>query len=242
MREGFFNLSLSLSKICPEKFLSMSKIAERLSNITTEIQLQAKEWKSITPQVLAVSKKQDISLIREALKLGHKLFGENIIQEAQNKWPQLKTEYPDIKLHLIGHLQSNKVNDALDLFDVIETIDSEKLAKLIAKNYFAKKLKTEFLIQINIGAETQKYGIDVAEADDFINFFKYELKLPLKGIMCIPPQDENPSPYFAFMCKIAEKNQINYISQGMSSDYIQAVQIGTNEIRIGSALFGQRKY
>lgn len=220
----------------------MNIVAQNLENITKQIELQAKEWHTIKPELLAVSKRQDLELIKLALKAGHRAFGENMVQEAAKKWPQLKLEFPEVKLHLIGHLQSNKIKEALKIFDVIETIDSEKLAKLIAKNYHNNNYKTEFLIQINIGAEKQKYGIAIAEADDFINFFRNELKLPLKGLMCIPPYQENAALYFAYMHKIARKNNINYISQGMSSDFMQAIAIGTNEIRIGSALFGIRKY
>ena len=220
----------------------MNIVAKNLEHITKELEIQAKEWQQNIPKILAVSKRQDINLVRQALEAGHKDFGENIIQEAQKKWPALKKEFNHVKLHLIGHLQSNKIKEALDLFDVIETIDSEKLARLIAKKYHDENYNTEFMIQINIGEETQKYGIAINEADEFIHYFKNDLKLPLKGIMCIPPQHENPSLYFAFMHKIAQRNNINYISQGMSSDYLKAIQVGTSEIRIGSALFGQRKY
>ena len=240
--KGSFNFSLSLNRTLPEKFLSMNLVTKNLKHITNELEIQAKEWQQKIPKILAVSKRQDIELVKQALNAGHRDFGENILQEAQKKWPLLRAEFPDVKLHLIGHLQSNKVKDALALFDIIETIDSEKLAKVIAKNYQKEIHNTEFLIQVNIGAEEQKYGIAINETDDFINYFCHELKLPLKGLMCIPPYQENPSLYFAFMHKIARRNNINYISQGMSSDYLKALQVGTSEIRVGSALFGARKY
>jgi len=215
-------------------------IANNLENIKKEIAAHAKEWNSPIPTLVAVSKRQELDRLISALDSGHKVFGENQIQEAYDKWSQLKKDYKDITLHLIGHLQRNKVKQALELFEVIETIDSERLAKEIKKNWKPDSITKEFLIQINIGEEEQKYGIMPNDADSFIDFFRNELGLPLKGLMCIPPADENPSPYFAFMYKIAKRNNIDYLSQGMSSDYKQAIAVTSNEIRVGTAIFGIR--
>jgi len=218
----------------------MNIVANNLKHIKEEIEAQAKEWQSPTPKLVAVSKRQELERVIAALEAGYKIFGENLVQEAQRKWPELKTKYQDIKLHLIGHLQRNKVKDALSLFEVIETIDSERLANEIKKHWSPESVTKEFLIQINIGEEDQKSGILPKDAANFIKYFRDELKLPLKGLMCIPPANENPSPYFAFMHKIAKENNLNYISQGMSGDYLEAIQVGTNQLRIGTAIFGNR--
>ncbi len=224
------------------KFLPTENIKDNLATIKQVIKEQAKKWQRNEPVLVAVSKKQPIEKILVALEAGHLIFAENQVQEAISKWPNLKQEYPKAKLHFIGHLQSNKIKTSLKFFDVIESIDSEKLAKNIARVFFAEKniLTKEFLIQINIGEEKQKYGILPAEADDFIDFAKNQLKLPIKGLMCIPPLNESASLYFAFLKKIAQRNNLNSLSMGMSSDYQEAITIGTNYVRVGTAIFGRR--
>lgn len=201
--------------------------------------MQVKEFGTQFPNIRIVSKKRTIEEIKPALQLGHTLYGENQVQEAESKWPELRKLYPNIHLSLIGHLQSNKVKQALEIFDSIDSLDSEKLANSIAKNINEKSLTKDFLIQINIGEEEQKHGISPSETKGFIDYCRNHLKLPLKGLMCILPKDELPAPYFALMKKIAKENNINYLSMGMSSDYHNAVKFGTNELRIGSAIFNQ---
>ena len=154
---------------------------------------------------------------------------------------ELKLQFPDIKLHFIGHLQSKKVKKALELFDVIETLDSEKLAMIIHKNLSLLDNKNiDFYAQVNIGEETQKHGINPRETKEFIAYCNNDLKLGIKGLMCIPPKDENPSLYFAYLKKIANECNINYLSQGMSNDFEEAIKISSNEIRIGNALFSEK--
>lgn len=189
--------------------------------------------------MLVVSKYHQQDKIIPLLENGHRYFGENMVQEALSKWLELKKKYTDIKLHMIGHLQRKKVKDALKIFDVIETLDSQKLAIEI-KKYLPTNTKHQFYIQVNIGKESQKYGIKPDEMIDFVDFCLMELQLNITGFMCIPPKDENPSPYFAYLKHLSQKTKINYLSQGMSSDFEEAIAIGTNEIRIGTAILGER--
>ena len=193
------------------------------------------------PKLVAVSKKQKEHKIELAIKFGQKVFGENRVQEAQKRWEKRLEIHKDIELRLIGPLQTNKIRQALNLFDVIETIDREKLAKEIAKN-FNNSLKTKsFYIQVNTGSESQKSGLTPLEADSFINYCIYDLKLPINGLMCIPPQDEEPSMHFAFLKKIADRNNLTELSMGMSNDYEEAIKFGATSVRIGSLFFGARE-
>ena len=213
-----------------------NKIIENYHQVKNDICAAAKLWHRDIPKLLVVSKYHDIDKITSLILAGQCDFAENIIQETQKKWPELRLKYPQIKLHLIGHLQSKKVKDALELFDVIETLDSEKLALTIKKHLNPAK-QMEFYIQINIGEEPQKYGIMPNQATGFINYCHNDLELNISGLMAIPPQGENPAPYFAYLKKIAQENNINYLSQGMSSDFKEAIAVGTNEVRVGSAIF-----
>lgn len=191
-------------------------------------------------ELVAVSKGQDEAKIRPALDAGHRIFGENRVQEAQAKWPTLRKTYPNISLHLIGPLQTNKVADALALFDVIETLDRPKLAHALAEHRSeASRLKSCF-IQVNTGAEMQKAGILPEEADDFIDHCRDELQLPVTGLMCIPPFEENPAPHFGLLREIARRNHLQQLSMGMSGDFETAIRFGATQVRIGTALFGAR--
>ena len=190
--------------------------------------------------LIAVSKTMNCNQIKQAIESGCSIFGENYIKEAKEKWPQIKELYSHIKLHFIGHLQSNKVKDAVSLFDCIETLDSKKLAQEIAKESIKQNKKIECFVQINIGQELQKGGIDPLYAEEFIQFCRDEQNLNIVGLMCIPPSDKNASPYFALMAKIARKLNIKYLSMGMSQDFEHAIAIGSTHIRLGSAIFGQR--
>ena len=192
-------------------------------------------------KLVAVSKKQEDYKIDEAIELGQTIFGENRVQEAQQRWERRVETHRDIELRLIGPLQTNKTKQALNLFDIIETIDREKLAKEIAKN-FNKLLKTKsFYVQVNTGSEPQKSGLIPSEIDSFINYCTDDLKLPINGLMCIPPQDEEPSMHFAFLKKIADRNNLAELSMGMSNDFEEAIKFGATSVRIGSLFFGARK-
>ena len=193
------------------------------------------------PQLVAVSKKQNEEKVIEALEAGQKYFGENRVQEAQKRWPLKIQQYENLQIRLIGPLQTNKVKQALDLFDVIETIDREKLAKEIANN-FNENVKTKsFFIQVNTGSEIQKSGIEPLQADSFIKYCKEDLRLPVVGLMCIPPLDEEPAMHFALLKKIADRNNLSELSMGMSNDFKEAVKFGATSVRVGSAIFGNRE-
>jgi len=193
------------------------------------------------PKLVAVSKKQNEEKIIEALTAGHKYFGENRVQEAQERWALKTQQFKNLEIRLIGPLQTNKVKQALNLFDVIETIDREKLAKEIA-NKFNENVKTKsFFIQVNTGSETQKSGIDPLQSDSFIKYCKEDLRLPVVGLMCIPPLNEEPAMHFALLKKIADRNNLNELSMGMSNDFKEAIKFGATSVRVGSAIFGNRE-
>jgi len=193
------------------------------------------------PKLVAVSKKQDDYKILEALKVGQKYFGENRVQEAEQRWSKKLEMYKNLELRLIGPLQTNKVTQALNLFDIIETVDREKLAKEIADKHNDAVKTKQFYIQVNTGSETQKSGVEPLQSDNFINYCKHDLKLPIVGLMCIPPLNEEPSMHFALLKKIAKRNNLKELSMGMSSDYKEAIKFGATSVRIGSLIFGERK-
>ena len=190
--------------------------------------------------LIAVSKTFDADVIREALDAGQRVFGENKVQEAKGKWPDLRDDYAGIELHLIGPLQSNKAKDAVALFDVIHTIDRKKIARAIRLEMEKQSKKVDLFVQINTGSEPQKAGILPEEADDFIGFCRVELGLKIRGLMCIPPVEENPKAHFKLLRKIAKRNDIKELSMGMSADYTEAVKQGATYVRVGSAIFGTR--
>jgi len=190
--------------------------------------------------IVAVSKTISIEKIEEAIRAGVKVFGENYIQEAKEKWTILKSKYPDLKLHFIGHLQSNKVKDAFGLFDCIQSVDSENLAKEILKLQIKMQKIMPIFIQVNIGSEQQKSGVNLKNIQEFIKYCYLDLGLEVRGLMAIPPADHNPSPYFALLHKIAKENNLKELSMGMSADYEYAIALGSNYVRIGTAIFGSR--
>ena len=193
------------------------------------------------PKLVAVSKKQDEDKVIDALEAGHKYFGENRVQEAQQRWALKIQQYKNLEIRLIGPLQTNKVKQALELFDVIETIDREKLAKEIAKNFKEGVKTNKFYIQINTGSEIQKSGIEPLQSDSFIKYCKEDLRLPVVGLMCIPPINEEPAMHFALLKKIAERNNLKELSMGMSNDFKEAIKFGATSVRVGSAIFGDRE-
>ncbi len=192
-------------------------------------------------ELIAVSKVQPNERVAAILDQGHRVFGENKVQEAAGKWPDFRERYQDITLHLIGPLQTNKARQAMGLAQAIHTLDRPKLAKTIARLAQEMGQCPDLFIQVNTGEEPQKSGILPAEADAFVAETR-ALDLPLKGLMCIPPVDEEPSLHFALLAKIAERNGLKGLSMGMSSDFERAIALGATHIRVGSAIFGERVY
>ena len=191
-------------------------------------------------QLIAVSKVQPVEKIEAALIEGHRLFGENRVQEAALKWPALKTKYPNAKLHLIGPLQTNKVKDAIMLFDVIETLDRLKLAEEIKKQSVKKGSDITCYVQVNTGEEQQKAGVFPAEAEKFVRYCQKTVGLNIKGLMCIPPINEEPALHFSLLAAIAGRLNLPTLSMGMSADFETAITFGATHVRIGSSIFGER--
>jgi pyridoxal phosphate enzyme (YggS family) len=190
--------------------------------------------------IVAVSKTIASEKIIEAINLGCKIFGENYIQEAKQKWVDLRKNYPQIKLHFVGHLQSNKAKEAVELFDCIETVDNEKLAREISKEQKKQQKNREIFIQVNIGEEPQKSGVAIENLSNFVNFCKKDLELNVVGLMAVPPSGESASPYFALLSKFACENNLAKLSIGMSADYEEAIALNSTYIRLGTAIFGAR--
>jgi PLP dependent protein len=191
--------------------------------------------------LIAVSKVQPNDRVLNVLKQGHTIFGENKIQETQGKWPAFREDFSNVKVHLIGPLQSNKVKQAIELFDAIHTLDRLKLAQKLSNEVQLQNKAPEFFIQINTGEEEQKSGVIPSEADQFIKDC-ISLDLPIKGLMVIPPINEEPSLHFGLLRKIAQRNGLSGLSMGMSSDFESAIAMGATHIRVGSAIFGERNY
>lgn len=190
--------------------------------------------------LVAVSKTHPAERVRIVLAAGQRVFGENRVQEALAKFPALKDEHPDLRLHLIGPLQSNKVKEAVALFDAIESVDRPKLAAALAEQMAKSGRRPDCYIQVNTGAEPQKAGILPAEADAFIRVCRETHGLPLKGLMCIPPMEEAASIHFALLREIARRNDLSELSMGMSGDFEEAIRFGATLVRVGSAIFGAR--
>ncbi|MEE8334257.1 MAG: YggS family pyridoxal phosphate-dependent enzyme [Alphaproteobacteria bacterium] len=190
--------------------------------------------------LVAVSKIHPAEAARAALVAGHRVFGENRVQEAAGKYPALRQEFPDLALHLIGPLQTNKAREAVALFDVIETVDRPRLAAALRREMERADRRPDVLIQVNTGEEEQKAGIAPAEADAFIATCRDEYGLPVRGLMCIPPLDEEPAMHFALLAEMARRNELDWLSMGMSADYEIAIRLGATHVRVGTAVFGHR--
>ncbi len=217
-------------------------IEERLQDVKVKI-AKAEKYAgrpagSVT--LVAVSKTFDAEAIRPVIAAGQRLFGENRVQESQGKWPELKAETSDIELHLIGPLQSNKAADAIALFDVIETVDREKIARALSEEMKRQGKSPKLYVQVNTGLEAQKAGIEPKETAAFVELCRKELGLSIEGLMCIPPADENPGPHFALLEKLAKQCGVERLSMGMSGDFETAVEFGATSVRVGSAIFGTR--
>ncbi len=218
-------------------------IPENLAVILARIEAARKAAVKPAPatHLVAVSKTVDAAGIREALAAGQRRFGENRVQEAAGKFPALKAEYPDLELHLIGPLQSNKAKDAMALFDVIETLDRVKLADALAAERDKGSKCPRLFIQVNTGEEPQKAGVLPADLDGLFVHAR-GLGLPVEGLMCIPPVDDDAAPHFAFLLKRARDLGLGNLSMGMSGDFELAIRFGATHVRVGSAIFGERSY
>lgn len=212
-----------------------------LSDVRAKIEKTCAEFKRTASAVtlVAVSKQQSADAIMHVLQQGQRVFGENRVQEAQAHWQDLRAQYPDIKLHLIGHLQTNKAADAVALFDVIETVDSEKLAHTLADEMKKQNRHLPCFIQVNTGDEPQKGGVDVAALPALLAVCR-DIGLNVTGLMCIPPVDDVPGLHFALLHKLAATHGLTQLSMGMSGDYPAAISYGATHIRVGSAIFGAR--
>jgi pyridoxal phosphate enzyme (YggS family) len=220
----------------------MSAGADRLADVRQHIAAAARaagrDPAAVT--LVAVSKTHGADRVRELLDAGQRVFGENRVQEAEEKFPALKAGYPDLKLHLVGPLQTNKAREAVALFDVIESVDRERLGATLAKEMARVGRRPDCYIQVNTGEEPQKAGVLPGEVDGFVAACRDTHKLPIVGLMCIPPVDEEPAPHFALLAKMAARNGLATISMGMSADYETAIRLGATHVRVGTALFGQR--
>jgi pyridoxal phosphate enzyme (YggS family) len=191
-------------------------------------------------QLVCVSKNFGIDSLQGALEAGQRVFGENRVQEAEEKWTALRPRYPEIELHLIGPLQSNKAEAAVELFDVIETVDRPKIARAIASAMQRQGKKPRLFVQVNVGAEPQKAGVAPADLGDLLELCRNQLELDIEGLMCIPPVDQLVSPHFALLRRLADEFGLRNLSMGMSDDFELAIQLGASYVRVGSAIFGAR--
>ncbi len=217
-------------------------ILENLNHIHQRIEAAAAPWGRAASDInlVAVSKKQPSDKILAALNAGHRLFGENRVQEAQDHWAEIKPDYPDLKLHLIGPLQTNKIKDAIALFDVIETVDREKLARKLGSALKDTEKSLPCFVQVNTGEEAQKAGITPTDLPDFLNFCTSECGLDIRGLMCIPPVDDAAALHFALLQKFAKTHNLPDLSMGMSADFEKAIPLGATYIRVGTGVFGER--
>lgn len=217
---------------------TLSRLTQVKHRITTALTSSGRA--ETDAELIVVSKTFGVVDIRPVLLAGHRKFGENRVQESQSKWPALRKEFPDLELHLIGPLQSNKADEAVALFDVIQTIDRPKIAAAVAKALKQTAREIRCLVQVNIGLEAQKAGIEPDQADPFIRSCMLEHGLNIVGVMCIPPVDQDPAPFFERLKEIAHRNNLKEISMGMSGDYESALRHGATMVRVGSAIFGGR--
>jgi len=217
-------------------------IAARLHLVEEEIALAARaaNRNPRSVRLVAVTKTVPLAEIEAAITADQRAFGENRVQEAYAKWPDLKERHPGIELHLIGPLQSNKVREAVALFDVIETVDRPKLARALAEEMARVNKHLRLFVQVNTGEEPQKAGVLPGEADAFIALCRDTFGLAVEGLMCIPPFDEEPAMHFALLAKIAARNGVRELSMGMSGDFVRAIPFGATYVRVGTAIFGER--
>ncbi|MEM7172918.1 MAG: YggS family pyridoxal phosphate-dependent enzyme [Pseudomonadota bacterium] len=218
-------------------------VSANLETVHTKIAVAAKEAQrpADSVELVAVSKTQPAQAVEAALQSGQLVFGENRVQEAQEKFPALKQHHRSLRVHLIGPLQTNKARQAVELFDVIESLDRPKLARVLAKEMEHCQKRPDCLIQVNTGEEPQKAGVVPADLPALLTLARQELSLPVVGLMCIPPQDEPPALHFALLVKLAKQHDLKALSMGMSSDYETAIRFGATSVRVGTGVFGPRQ-
>jgi pyridoxal phosphate enzyme (YggS family) len=220
----------------------MSDSAANLSIILARIDAARKKAVAPAPSttLIAVTKTHEADAIRPALEAGHRVFGENRVQEAMGKWPALREAYKGIALHLIGPLQSNKTREAVETFDAIHSLDRPKLAHALKAELEKQPKPMTMFVQVNTGEEPQKAGVAPRDTAAFVALCRDELRLPVKGLMCIPPNNENPAPHFALLQKLARENALELLSMGMSGDFESAIKFGATHVRVGSSIIGER--
>jgi hypothetical protein len=219
----------------------MHQSLQKLNSIENKIsEILVKKQLKINPKIIAITKTFPISVISPLLESGHIHYGENKIQEAENKWEGIKEKYQNVALHMVGKLQSNKAKKAIQLFDYIHSLDNLKLAKLLSRFENELNKKVKIFIQVNIAEENQKTGISLNELENFYNFCKKDLNLNIIGLMCIPPVDSDSIEYFKTLKQYSLKLNLNDLSMGMSNDYEQAILCGSTYLRLGTVIFGQR--
>ena len=220
----------------------LQRVPERLEEVRRRIGAVAEAAGRAPADVtlVAVSKTKPAEAAAAAFAAGQRVFGENRVQEALGKYPPLKAARPELRLHLIGPLQTNKARDAVGLFDCIETLDRPKLAQALAKEMARQNRRPDCLVQVNTGEEPQKAGVVPQDAGALIRLVRDELSLPLRGLMCIPPADDNPAPHFALLRELARDENLPWLSMGMSGDFETAIRFGATHVRLGTAIFGAR--
>ncbi len=220
----------------------VARLAENLAAVTARIAAAAREadHRPEAVTLIAISKAQPEARISAALAAGHRVFGENRVQEAKGRWPALKSAYDGVELHLVGPLQTNKVADAVALFDVIHSVDRPKLARALASRIAESDRRPRCLVQVNTGREPQKSGVAPDEADAFVASCRADYGLSVAGLMCIPPAGEPVAPHFALLAQLARRLGLQFLSMGMSADYESAVRLGATHVRVGTAIFGER--
>jgi PLP dependent protein len=223
--------------------LTSTPVAIRLAAVRREIKeaCRAAGRDPATVTLVAISKTFPAAAIAEVIAAGQTVFGENRVQEAKAKWPALKAEHPGLELHLVGPLQSNKVKDALALFDAIHSVDRPSLCAALAKEVAKHGRQPQLFVEVNTGAESQKAGVLPEQADAFLARCRDDYGLRIAGLMCIPPFDDPPAPHFALLAKIARRNSLACLSMGMSADFPRAIEFGATHVRVGTAIFGERK-
>jgi pyridoxal phosphate enzyme (YggS family) len=217
---------------------SGARLAAVSSDIARACRDAGREVSSVT--LVAVSKTFSTDAIEPVIELGHRVFGENRVQEAKSKWPALQAKHPGMQLHLIGPLQSNKAKDAVALFDAIHSVDRDSLCEALSKEIARQGRSPLLFVQINTGSEEQKAGVVPQDADAFLTRCGDQYGLKISGLMCIPPIDDAPGPHFALTHKIAKRNGLKLLSMGMSADFATAIELGATHVRVGSAIFGER--
>lgn len=222
----------------PDAIDAAANVAANLATITARIDAAAGDYAT---GLIAVSKRQPAARIEAALAAGHRRFGENRVQEAAARWPALTARWPDVELHLVGALQSNKAGEAVALFDVIHTVDRPKLARALKREMAAQDRHPRLLIQVNTGEEPQKGGVAPSELAALIALCRDELDLPVEGLMCLPPVDDEPALHFALLIELARRHGLATLSMGMSEDFETAAAMGATWVRVGTAIFGPRQ-